>query len=334
MNFYIDLIHEPDGPDEPDDEDDLAPPGYVPSDELKEWFYSAYEDPAQSLPYNSREGGYQWMRGGPYTALEALEEEYGNQYSFEDLEKIASEIEDESGGLTEWSPVDDVNEFDQVEDEPEAPTPEERRLAAEQVRRSAEELDALLAPLIDIRRDHAEADDHGLPGIGHNRPPDPVEDLGLTADLFEEVRAAMSAIAGAVARTQETIEQAERAEPPLVLLPQPDDPAYALDRALAEHADALRDNTSVVRENTEILKEKAKLLGPKNLTVGVMGVAIGGKLVEGALTKLGEMLLEKGLPLVAPLGPAVARYLEQVAVKLNQFIDVAVQYIDMLPPLF
>lgn len=82
------------------------------------------------------------------------------------------------------------------------------------------------------------------------------------------------------------------------------------------------------------MKEKAKLLEPKNLTAGVIGVAIGGKLVEGALTKLGEMLLEKGLPIVAPLGPAAARYLEQVAVKLNQFIDVAVHYIDMLPPLF
>lgn len=177
VNFDIDLVHEPDGPDEPGDEDDLAPLGNVPSDELKEWFYSAYEDPAQSLPYNSREGGYQWIRGGPYTALEALEEEYGNRYSFEDLEKIASEIEDESGGLTEWSPVDDVDEFDRVEDEPEAPKPEERRLAAEQVRRSAEELDALLAPLVDIRRDHAEAGDNGLPGIGHNGPPDPLKNL-------------------------------------------------------------------------------------------------------------------------------------------------------------
>lgn len=331
VNFDIDLVHEPDGPD---DEDDLARLGNVPSDELKEWFYSAYEDPAQSLPYNSREGGYQWIRGGPYTALEALEEEYGNRYSFEDLEKIASEIEDESGGLTEWSPVDEVDEFDRVEDEPEAPTPEEWRLAAEQVRRSAEELDALLAPLIDIRRDHAEAGDNGLPGIGHNGPPDPIEELGLTADLFEEVRATTSAIADAVARTQEIIEQAERAELPSGLLPQSDDPAYSHARALAEHTDALRDNTSALRENTEILKEKAKLLGPKNLTMGVIGVAIGGKLVEGALTKLGEMLLEKGLPLVGPLGHSAARYLEEVAAKLNQFIDVAVHYIHMLPPLF
>lgn len=333
VNFDIDLVHEPDGPDEPDDEDDLAPSENVPSDELKEWFYGAYEDPAQSLPYNSREGGYQWIRGGPYTALEALEEEYGNQYAFEDLEKIAREIEDESGGLTEWSPIDDVDDFDRVENEPKAPTPEERRIAAEQVRRSAAELEELLAPLIDIRRNHVEVDEDDRPGIGHNGPPDPLDEIGLTADLFEEARAATATIEGAVARTQEIVEEAGRTGPPPVLLPQPDDPAHTLGRALAEYGAALKENTSAVLENTAILKEKAKLLGPKNLTIGVIGAAIGGKLLEGALTKLGEMLLEKGLPLVAPLGPAAAGYLEQVAVKLNQFADLAMQYINMLPPL-
>lgn len=276
VNFDIDLVHEPDGPDEDDDEDDPALQENVPTDELKEWFYGSYEDPAQSLPYNSREGGYQWIRGGPYTALEALEEEYGNRYSFEDLERVAREIEDESGELTEWSPVDDTDDFDRADNEPEAPTPEERRLAAEQVRRSAEELDALLAPLIEIGRDHAEADEDGRPGIGHNGPPDPLEDVGLPADLFEEIRAATSAIAGAVARTQETVEEAERAEPLPVPLPRSDYPSDDLGRALAEHADALRDNTSAVRENTEMLKEKAKLLGPKNLTFGLIGVTVAG----------------------------------------------------------
>ncbi len=44
---------------------------------MREWFLDNYEDPAQSLPYESREGGYIWIDGGPYDAHNELYETFG-----------------------------------------------------------------------------------------------------------------------------------------------------------------------------------------------------------------------------------------------------------------
>ena len=35
-----------------------------------EWFNQNFEDPAERTPYESAEGGYQWIWGGPYDARE------------------------------------------------------------------------------------------------------------------------------------------------------------------------------------------------------------------------------------------------------------------------
>ena len=35
---------------------------------MKEWFWENFEDPANETPYESREGGYQWIWGGPFDA--------------------------------------------------------------------------------------------------------------------------------------------------------------------------------------------------------------------------------------------------------------------------
>ncbi len=43
-----------------------------------EWFGHHYEDPVHRLPYNSREGGYLWMHGGPYTAGEVLHDKFSD----------------------------------------------------------------------------------------------------------------------------------------------------------------------------------------------------------------------------------------------------------------
>lgn len=68
--------------------------------ELVEWFSARYEDPANSLPYITREGGYQWIYGGPYDATEVLSD------SFLDadpkvIEKAVAIIEKD--GLFDWS---------------------------------------------------------------------------------------------------------------------------------------------------------------------------------------------------------------------------------------
>jgi hypothetical protein len=55
-----------------DEEEDLVPS----AESIAEWFLENYEDPANSVPYESAEGGYQYYAGGPYDAEEVLSEEF------------------------------------------------------------------------------------------------------------------------------------------------------------------------------------------------------------------------------------------------------------------
>ncbi len=43
---------------------------------LAEWFFERYKDPADGVPHDSAEGGYQYVNGGPYNAAEVLEENF------------------------------------------------------------------------------------------------------------------------------------------------------------------------------------------------------------------------------------------------------------------
>ncbi|WP_430250782.1 hypothetical protein [Neorhizobium sp. DAR64860/K0K1] len=109
FDFQIDYSAPDVDPEEPDEDDVVAPlPASITNgdaDEMRQWFFENYEDPANSLPYSSGDGGYQWINGGPYTPLEALQEEFDRTYSFEAIEVVAKSIEDEDGTY-EWSPRD------------------------------------------------------------------------------------------------------------------------------------------------------------------------------------------------------------------------------------
>ena len=35
---------------------------------MKQWFFTLFEDPAQETLHDGREGGYQYIHGGPYDA--------------------------------------------------------------------------------------------------------------------------------------------------------------------------------------------------------------------------------------------------------------------------
>jgi hypothetical protein len=69
-------------------------------DELVDWFHERYEDPANSLPYNSAEGGYQWVEGGPHDAADVL---HGN-FSRVDEGTIKAAVDViEEDGITDWA---------------------------------------------------------------------------------------------------------------------------------------------------------------------------------------------------------------------------------------
>jgi hypothetical protein len=46
------------------------------AEELVSWFFEHYKDPADGVPFESREGGYQYVSGGPYDAKEELSDAF------------------------------------------------------------------------------------------------------------------------------------------------------------------------------------------------------------------------------------------------------------------
>jgi hypothetical protein len=85
---------------------------------IKEWFAANFEDPAQHTPYESAEGGYQWIWGGPYDAREEIESHFSD-IPDDVLDEVVSELENEA---VDWAPherriVPEPPEFD--DDEPE-----------------------------------------------------------------------------------------------------------------------------------------------------------------------------------------------------------------------
>jgi hypothetical protein len=44
---------------------------------MREWFKERYKDPADGVPYDSGEGGYQYIHGGPYDPQDVLMAEFG-----------------------------------------------------------------------------------------------------------------------------------------------------------------------------------------------------------------------------------------------------------------
>jgi len=75
---------------------------------MRSWFYRNYASP-DDLPYDSSEGGYQWIWGGPYDAKDALDSEFSGLVSEDAFETLISELEDIS---SEWSGIPSDDDFD------------------------------------------------------------------------------------------------------------------------------------------------------------------------------------------------------------------------------
>lgn len=78
------------------------------------WFFANYEDPAVRTPYESAEGGYQWIWGGPFEALDVLIEQFPDA-SYDVIERAVKRIE--AQGITEWAPVEQDGDYDPVDDD-------------------------------------------------------------------------------------------------------------------------------------------------------------------------------------------------------------------------
>lgn len=152
-------------------------------DLILQWFYANYEDPAENTPFESAEGGYQYIWGGPYEARDELYAMFGDIVPESLIEDVANEIE--KGGTFDWAPVQKEDDYEQNDDEPASleiylDEPSERYGSAAELGVRAQALVAIerLEKIIEKRR---------AIGIGHNLPPEPVEEGPDEPELREAV---------------------------------------------------------------------------------------------------------------------------------------------------
>lgn len=185
---------------------------------MEAWFRHYFEDPAHSLPYVSAEGGYQWVTGGPYDAREKLYEEFEGAVSEELIEQVAQHLD---GYGHEWAPSANHPDRSDERREPEEPEQwdpdlddiiEELEAGAEvhpdepgsALRASVlERLDALEAAVAELG--------HG--GMGHNRPPEGLEDVEpIPPQQLDEIAKDIALIREEIAKPQpDTLGVARRA---------------------------------------------------------------------------------------------------------------------------
>ncbi len=78
-------------------------------DVMETWFRELYEDPAERTPYESREGGYIWIWGGPYEAVEVLGHEFGGTVEQDIIDSLVGKLDSE---CATWAPTDRPGDYD------------------------------------------------------------------------------------------------------------------------------------------------------------------------------------------------------------------------------
>jgi|HubBroStandDraft_6_1064221.scaffolds.fasta_scaffold164661_3 hypothetical protein len=156
---------------------------------MRLWFLQNFEDPAENTPYESAEGGYQYIWGGPYDTREELENKFSGIAPGSLIDEVTNQLDRHGPG--EWAPVQKAEDWEDIDwseryDEPESldfyqnePTsqygsPEERK-----ARDNASTALTRLESSLERRRPI---------GIGHNQPPedlDPPEVQAIRAAAHE-----------------------------------------------------------------------------------------------------------------------------------------------------
>jgi len=163
------------------------------------WFFENFEDPGAHTPHDSSEGGFQYIWGGPYDALDQIGSAFPDAEQ-DEIEEAVDEVQ--ADGTYDWAPSDSRIQPDDYEDEDDrepsdgleldggpAPEPLADRLAA-----LGEQLDRIeghVSALLKLRDEEA----GGLAGIGHNHPPEDLVgefDLHAVQESIDDVRAELT----------------------------------------------------------------------------------------------------------------------------------------------
>lgn len=78
---------------------------------MRAWFLSNYEDPAENTPYESAEGGYIYIWGGPYEAKEELFSEFHDLVSEAVIDELADELTEISWEWTGIQKDEDLDDY-------------------------------------------------------------------------------------------------------------------------------------------------------------------------------------------------------------------------------
>jgi hypothetical protein len=183
------------------------------------WFHRNFEDPVEETPYESAEGGYLYIWGGPYDAREELGDEFTGIVPDQIIEEVAEEIEED--GTVDWAPGPDhpnhsSNQID-WEEERDDDGPGELEVDLDAIVASLEggllprygdqgdiqRRREVLAPLKRLRE--ALTPPPPYAGIGHNQPPDDeisISDEPPPASLVAQIRDAGDVVQHELAKPQ------------------------------------------------------------------------------------------------------------------------------------
>ncbi len=76
---------------------------------MEHWFRENFEDPAERTPYESAEGGYIWIWGGPFNARDELDSEFGDVVPEDIIDELLAKLEAE---CYEWAPTPSREDYD------------------------------------------------------------------------------------------------------------------------------------------------------------------------------------------------------------------------------
>ena len=143
-------------------------------EQITDWFFANFEDPANSTPYESAEGGYLYIWGGPYDARDIIENVFADTASEELIAAAIEAVEREAhgGAPPERRTPPPADELPAARDR--------AALQAEMLRRIA----ALERAL----------DEASASGIGHNHPPEPIDEIALGPDDQQKIRRSLSVL--------------------------------------------------------------------------------------------------------------------------------------------
>jgi hypothetical protein len=91
-------------PFDPNDEWIKNAPEELQIEAMRCWFHARFQDPTNDTPYNGREGGFQFIWGGPYDPNDEIQERFGSVVEYEVMKKLIEELWQEVGD--EWAPIE------------------------------------------------------------------------------------------------------------------------------------------------------------------------------------------------------------------------------------